>query len=595
MFSCARFDDLTPGAEQSFALRGLQEVVVARSPEEVAPALERVVELTGLGLWAGGFVGYEAAPGFDPSLRVRPRLLGDPFHQLPLLWFGLYKRRETMNPLDPRQIHPAPYHVSAWTPTTDQAHYETAIAMIREHIAAGDTYQVNHTFRLRAAFFGDPDELYRDLVLAQRGAYGACFETGRYRVVSASPERFFQIHDGRIVVRPMKGTIRRGRWTGEDEHLGNLLLASEKDRAENLMIVDLLRNDLGRIAEFGSVEVDHLLELERYETVWQLTSEISAKLRDDVDLVDVFRALFPSGSVTGAPKASTMGLIANLEDTPRGVYCGAVGYLAPPGADGPRADFNVAIRTVVIDEEEGLAEYGTGGGITWDSVSSAEYEEARLKAALLVERRPEFDLLETIRWDPAHGFWWLDEHLERLAASAHYFGFTVDEPRIREALAAAIAGDTVARAVRVTVGRTGIVEATAQPGALEPMDEAGEVSVAIDADRVSSQNVFLFHKTTKRTAYEDALARHSEVEDVILVNERDEVTESVIANVAVRCGDQWLTPPVESGLLGGVFRRVLLEKGTIQERLLTVTDLEMADEVALINSVRGWRTARIRC
>jgi para-aminobenzoate synthetase/4-amino-4-deoxychorismate lyase len=595
MFRCARFDDLTPGAEQSFALRGLQEEVVARSPDEVVPALQRVVELTGRGLWAGGFVGYEASPGFDPSLRVRPRLLGDPFHQLPLVWFGLYRRREALAPLDPRQIHPAPYHVSAWTPTTDQSHYEAAIDRIREHIAAGDTYQVNHTFRLRAAFFGEPDELYRDLVLAQRGAYGACFETGRYRVVSASPERFFQISDGRIVVRPMKGTIRRGRWTDEDEHLGGLLLASEKDRAENLMIVDLLRNDLGRIAEFGSVEVDHLLELERYETVWQLTSEISARLRDDVDLVDVFAALFPSGSVTGAPKTSTMGIIADLEETPRGVYCGAVGYLAPPGTGGPSADFNVAIRTVVIDEDEGLAEYGTGGGITWDSVSSAEYEEARLKAALLVERRPEFDLLETMRWDPAQGFWWLEEHLERLEASARYFGFTLDHRRVRAALSSAVAGESEARAVRVTVGRTGQVRVDVRPEALEPMDESGEVAVGIDADAVSSQNVFLFHKTTKRTAYDDALARHSEVDDVILVNERGDVTESVFANIAVRHGDQWFTPPIEAGLLGGVFRRVLLEKGTITERVITVTDVETADEVALINSVRGWRTARIRC
>ena len=455
MFPCARFDDLSPDRERSFALRGLQEEVIARTADEVIPALERIRELTGRGLWAGGYVGYEAAPGFDASLRVRRRHLGDPFHRLPMLWFGLYKRREALAALEPRQIHPAPYSVSAWTPTTNQADYAAAIDRIRDHIADGDTYQVNHTFRLRAAFSGDPFELYRDLMLAQRGAYGACFDAGRYRVVSASPERFFRIEGGRIEVRPMKGTTRRGRWPEEDEQLGLELLASEKDRAENLMIVDLLRNDLGRIAEFGSVSVDHLVQLERYETVWQLTSQISANLRKGADVVDVFRALFPSGSVTGAPKASTMGIISELEHTPRGVYCGAVGYIAPPGVDGPDADFNVAIRTVIVDQDEGLAEYGVGGGITWDSVSTAEYEEARLKSALLVERRPDFDLLETLRWDDTQGYWWLDEHLERIADTAAYFGYRFDEGHAREALAAAVGSEVGARLVRMTVGRQG--------------------------------------------------------------------------------------------------------------------------------------------
>ena len=594
MFACARFDDLTPGAERSFALRGIQEEVIARSVTDVVPALERIRDLTGRGLWAGGYVGYEAAPAFDPGLTVRERLLGDPFHQLPLLWFGLYKRREELPALAPRQVHPAPYSVSAWTPTTDQADYEAAIDQIRAHIANGDTYQVNHTFRLRAAFSGDPFDLYRDLMLAQRGAYGACFDAGRYRIVSASPERFFRIKDRRIVVRPMKGTSRRGRWFEEDERLGSQLLASDKERAENLMIVDLLRNDLGRIAEFGTVSVDQLLELERYETVWQLTSQISAQMSDGMDVVDAFRALFPSGSVTGAPKASTMGIIAELEQTPRGVYCGAVGYIAPPASGGPDADFNVAIRTVVIDEDEGLAEYGVGGGITWDSAANAEYEEARLKSALLVERRPDFDLLETLRWDDTHGFWWLDEHLERLRASAAYFGFTIDEEHVREELASCVVNEAGARAVRLTVARNGVVDAVVRSDALGPMDSDQPLSVVVDGSPVSSQNVFLFHKTTKRTAYEDAAARHRAADDVILVNEHGEVTESIVANVVARMGDEWFTPPIASGLLGGVYRRVLLEKGTIAERVITGHDLDAADEVALINSVRGWRSAVIQ-
>jgi para-aminobenzoate synthetase/4-amino-4-deoxychorismate lyase len=391
----------------------------------------------------------------------------------------------------------------------------------------------------------------------------------------------------------MKGTSRRGRWPEEDEELGVQLLASEKDRAENLMIVDLLRNDLGRIARFGSVSVDHLVELERYETVWQLTSQISADLEEGADVVEVFRALFPSGSVTGAPKSSTMGIIADLEHTPRGVYCGAVGYLAPPGTDGPDADFNVAIRTVVVDEDEGLAEYGVGGGITWDSVPTAEYEEARLKSALLVERRPDFDLLETMRWDDAQAFWWMDEHLERIGKSAAYFGYRFDESHARRALVAAVRNASGAHLVRMTVGRNGVVEVHVGTEELGPIDAEDPLRVAVDTGRVSRHNVFLFHKTTRRVRYEEAALRRPDVDDVILVNEQDEVTESTVGNVVVRIGEQWWTPPLDSGLLGGVQRRVLLDKGTIAERVITVDELRSADEVAIVNSVRGWRRAAI--
>jgi para-aminobenzoate synthetase/4-amino-4-deoxychorismate lyase len=448
---------------------------------------------------------------------------------------------------------------------------------------------------LRAAFSGDPFELYRDLVLAQRGAYAACFDTGRHRIVSASPERFFRIADGRIEVRPMKGTAPRGRWSDEDRALAEQLRTSEKDHAENLMIVDLLRNDLGRIAAFGSVTVDKLLELERYETVWQLTSQVAASLRKDAGLSDVFGALFPSGSVTGAPKARTMEIIAELEPSPRGVYCGAVGYVAPPDSGLPRANFNVGIRTVVVDEQEGLAEYGVGGGITWDSVATAEYEEARLKAALLVERRPEFSLVETLRWEEGQGFWWLEEHLERLEGSAEYFGYRCDLADVRGALASAVAGATGRRIVRLELARDGTVSAELSQEQLPPIDaeDADSVHLAVSHVPVSSRNVFLFHKTTNRKVYQARRTDHPDADDVVLVNEFGEVTESIIANVLIRVGNQWFTPPLSAGLLPGVYRRVLLEKGTVTERTFDVVELVAADEIALVNSVRGWRRAVI--
>jgi len=594
----ARFDDLTPGGERSFCLRGRRGAVVARTLDEVVPALDEVEQATRSGLWAAGYVAYEAAPAFDPALMVRIPGIHDPLRQMPLVYFGLFVRREECEPLEPRSVHPAPYSVSAWTPEIDRVEYERGVEEIRAAIAAGDTYQVNHTLRLRAAFSGDAKELYRDLVLAQRGAHAAYIDVGRYRVVSASPEEFFRIDGSRIEVRPMKGTTRRGRWPEEDEALGEELCASEKDRAENLMIVDLLRNDLGRIAEFGSVEVDALLELERFETVWQLTSEVSAIMRPNTSLSDVFRALFPSGSITGAPKTRTMQLIAELERSPRGAYCGAVGYVAPPGAAGPDAEFSVGIRTVVIDEREGLAEYGVGGGITWDSDSAGEYEEARLKAQLLVERRPEFSLIETLRWDPGRGFRFLEDHLERLAGSAHYFGFPYERAAVAAAVHEAVEGSVDARRVRLVLDRDGVCRAESEEVAPPWYDGPGGggegVVVAVDPGPISSCNVFVFHKTTQRKVYEERIKRHPTADDVVLQNERGEVTETTIGNIAVLLGGRWYTPPLDSGCLGGVYRGRLLDAGELEERVIHVSDLAAAEGVAVLNSVRGWRPAMLQ-
>ncbi len=595
MMPRARFDDLTPGREHSFGFRGRRGSVVARTLGEVVPALREVEQATRAGLWAAGYVAYEAAPAFDPALRVRPRAMHDPLRMMPLVYFGLFLRREECARLEPRSMHPAPYTVSAWTPEIDREQYERGVEEIRSAIAAGETYQVNHTLRLRAAFSGDPGELYRDLVLAQRGAHAACIEAGRYRVVSASPEKFFRIDGSRIEVRPMKGTIRRGRWPEEDDALAEALCTSEKDRAENLMIVDLLRNDLGRIAEFGTVSVDALLELERFETVWQLTSEISAQLRPNTSLCDVFRALFPSGSVTGAPKARTMELITELEESPRGVYCGAVGYVAPAGAAGPDAEFSVAIRTVVVDEHEGLAEYGVGGGITWDSDSAGEYEEARVKAQLLVDRRPEFLLVETLRWDPDGGFRFLSDHLDRLAASAGYFGFPCDREAVASCVLAAAGDSLEPRRVRLVLGRDGACRAEAEevvPPWLEGPGAGGDpIVVTVDPLPVTSSNVFLFHKTTQRKVYEERIKRHPTMDEVLLQNERGELTETTIGNVAVCFGGRWYTPPLDSGCLGGVYRQRLLDAGVLEEQVVRVADLARVEDVAVLNSVRGWRAA----
>jgi para-aminobenzoate synthetase / 4-amino-4-deoxychorismate lyase len=565
-------------------------VVESSRRDEVADTVRAAEAAAARGLWVAGFVAYEAAPGLDPALRVRAVDPDDPFARLPLAWFAMFEgREETMLP-DPPDEAPA-IDPGAWHPSVTRERYDAAIAAIHEHIAAGDTYQVNHTLRLRSQVLGDPRGLYRDLCYAQRGAYAAYLDVGRYRIASASPELFFRIDDGRIITKPMKGTARRGRWPAEDASIRERLRASVKDRAENAMIVDLLRNDMGRIARRGTVTWSHVFEAERYETVWQLTSTVVAELLPDAGLLDVFRALFPSGSVTGAPKVSTMAIIAELEDTPRGAYCGTVGYLAPPASGAPRACFNVAIRTVTVDAENGVAEYGVGGGITWGSRAASEYEETVAKARVLAARRPRFELLETLLHEPGSGYRGLERHLARLRGSAAYFGFDYDEMVVRDALdvAAGRVPDRPGR-VRLLLDRRGGVDT----GAIPLASSSEPVRLVVDHGHpVDPSDVLLFHKTSLRVRYDEARARHPEADDVVLVNDRGEVTETTIANLAVRLGAQWHTPALDAGLLPGTERAALLDDGTLRERTIRLHELASADELAVISSVRPWRRAML--
>ena len=356
----ARFDDLRSAESVEFRSPGpAPTVLVADRPEEVVPVLRAVEEAAASGRWSAGFVAYEAAGGLDPTLLTRTPAPSEPFGELPLAWFCLFDGPRSVEGLEPGAETEGSYTVAPWQPDWDGVGYGRKLDRVRERLGEGDTYQCNLTVRLRSRADGDLLGVYRDLALAQRGAHNAYVDTGRFVVASASPELFFDWTGDRLTTRPMKGTAPRGRWPAEDAAHAEALAVSVKERAENLMIVDLLRNDLGKLAAVGSVEVPTLFELERYETLWQLTSTVTARPRPGTALTDVFRALFPSGSVTGAPKRSTMTLITEVEESRRGVYCGAVGIVAPPGAPF-RARFNVAIRTVVVDRATGDGVYGTG-------------------------------------------------------------------------------------------------------------------------------------------------------------------------------------------------------------------------------------------
>ena len=324
--------------------------------------------------------------------------------QMPLLWFGIFEKPSSFE----GQGNDS-FHLSDWTSKTSQPLYKAGFEKIKSEIKQGNTYQVNYTLRLQSQFSGDDYAFYQQLVKAQDSNYSAYLHTGRFRILSASPELFFHWKDDVITTRPMKGTVKRGLHYDEDVAQANWLADSVKNQAENVMIVDLLRNDVSVVAEQGSVHVPALFEIEQYPTVWQMTSTVKAKTRGEATVMDIFKALFPCGSITGAPKIKTMDIIQHVEDAPREVYCGAIGYITP----NREAIFNVPIRTVWIDSETGQAEYGAGGGITWDSELTDEYGEALLKAKLLTVVRPDFQLLESFRLENGE-YYLLQHHMERL-------------------------------------------------------------------------------------------------------------------------------------------------------------------------------------
>ena len=559
-----------PDDGDMYRFRAPVRVVQASRLAEVLPAvaaIEAAVEREGL--HAAGYVSYEAGPAFDPAVAAHPA------DEFPLLWFGLYREREAVA-MPEAGGDPG----LDWQPTITPDAYRQAIRRVRRYIEAGDTYQVNYTFRLRTPFSGDPLPLFARLARAQECAHAAYVDTGRFVVCSASPEMFFA-RDGDVLrSRPMKGTRPRGMTLAEDRRLLAELAVSRKDRAENVMIVDMVRNDLGRIAEPGSVRVPELFAAERYPTVWQMTSLVEARTR--AGFAATLGALFPPASITGAPKPRTTEIIRELETTPRHVYTGTVGYLGPECAR-----FNVAIRTVLVDRERGDAEYGVGGGIVWDSTEGDEWEECLAKTRVLRSHRPEFSLLDSLLWTTAGGYELLERHLERLRDSADYFGIVVDFGAVCYKLAS-LAADLpgVAHKVRLLVDRRGGITVEASPlvGAGEP----AVWRVRVHPVPVDSSDPFLYHKTTHREVYARAAAAHPDCDDVILRNERGEITESCRANVVVETAEGRFTPPVCCGLLGGTQRAELLANEEIAERVLTEDDLRQADRVFLINSVRGW-------
>ena len=537
---------------------------IANRIDEVMSVLEFAEDEARAGSYVAVMLSYEAAPAFDSALVAHAP------SEFPLAWASVVE--------NPSEVATSVGVTSnSWSPLVDRNEYDRAVARIRELIAAGDTYQVNYSFPLTTSFSGDACELYRNLCLTQGAPYSAYLDLGRFKVLCLSPELFFARRGNHVVTKPMKGTIKRGRWLEEDRELARWLSTSSKDRAENVMIVDLLRNDLGKVAVPGSVRVSSLFDLERFETVWQMTSTVEATLNEGTSLVDLMTALFPCGSVTGAPKIRTMQIIRELERFPRGAYTGTIGFLKPGGD----CIFNVAIRTVVIDTERNVATFGVGGGVTIDSTAEREYEECLVKSRFLHASPVEFQLFESILLEDGEYFL-LSRHLERLRNSATYFGFSFPEQEVSAVLDQIAARNASgAFKVRLVLWKDGQIKP--QISLIEKADSILDIALATHS--VDSSDRFLYHKTTLRDYYS---------EDVIFFNERDEVTESRIANIVVSIDGQLFTPPVSSGLLPGTFRAELLAQGKIKERVITVEELKSAREFFLINSVRKWVNADLR-
>jgi para-aminobenzoate synthetase / 4-amino-4-deoxychorismate lyase len=517
-------------------------------------------------------IAYEAAPAFDPKLIVRSD--GD----FPLLWFGLYNRPSEVE-IPKAAAESAPSEME-WLASVSPDEYRTAFGRIKNHIQEGNTYQVNYTHHLRGTFLSDPWPFFIRLLSAQGTTFGALVITNDWFVCSASPELFFKLDGTQIESRPMKGTAARGLTFEQDCEQAAALQASEKNRAENLMIVDMVRNDMGRIAEAGSVNVPHLFALEKYPTLWQMTSTIRATTK--ATLTDIFRAMFPPASITGAPKNQTMRIIAELETSPRRIYTGSIGFIAP----GRRAQFNVAIRSLLINRESGHAEYGVGGGIVWDSDCVMEQLECRTKARILDASADQFALLETLLWEPERGYHLLDRHLTRIGQSSAYFDYQVNLADARQQLMSISHGlPPYPHKIRLLVSNEGGI--TCQADALVLPADSSPKCVALARFPVNKSNPFLYHKTTNRRVYEEARSAQPGYGDVILYNEDGEVTESTIANVVADIDGVLYTPPLRCGLLPGTYRAWMLEMKLIKEKPITIDQVLRSDRVFLVNSVRG--------
>ncbi len=565
------------------------EVITCSRLEEVQGCLERLEAAQADGRHAAGYLAYELGFAFEEKLRQR-------FHQTeePLLWFGLYGAPEELGLDEAKAMLESVAgdgEAAIGKPEfdMDRAAYDTAFARVRDHLAKGDIYQVNLTMRARFRHQGAPERIFQTLLRRQPVEFAAFLRLEDRTILSLSPELFLERRGTCLRTKPMKGTAPRGRYASEDAKIARTLSTDPKQRSENTMIVDLMRNDLSRIADTGTVKVTKLCEVERYQSLHQMTSTVEAEVPDHVGFARIAEHLFPCGSITGAPKLSAMQIAQDLETGPRGVYTGSIGHLVPGG------DFrlNVAIRTLVL-RNDGSGEAGSGSGVIFDSGASPEYDECALKLRFMSENTPGFDLIETLAYHPGEGYLLLERHMQRLQASSAYFGFPYREEDVREKLLQHVRTFAGSRRVRLLLSADGGISVTSTD--LPPAGQEAVFNLVIAQETTWSTDRFLFHKTTNRAFYDDTRQRcqaENGCQEVLFLNENGYLTEGSYTTLFVKRNGSLLTPALRHGLLPGTFRAGLLERGLASEADLTLQDLQEAEEVYVGNSVRGLIRARL--
>ena len=534
--------------------------------KEVKPLLDELEAYQNEGYYAVGYVSYEAAPAFETKFQV----IDGPLMSEYLLYFTVHETVQT----EPIPLTYDPITLpKSWQELTTAEEYKAAIEHIHHHIRQGDTYQVNYTVQLQQNLTADPFAIYNRLVVEQNAHYNAFIQHDDVSIISISPELFFKKDGDKLTTRPMKGTTNRGLTTETDLAQARWLAQDQKNRSENMMIVDLLRNDMNRISKIGSEDVKSLCQVEQYSTVWQMTSTIETQLLPNSRLSDVFQALFQCGSITGAPKIATMEIIKKVEKQPRGVYCGAIGILVPQGP----SIFNVAIRTLQMEGTKAI--YGVGGGITWDSNWEAEYEETKQKAAVLYRQNPKFDLISTGRIHQGK-LLFLEEHIKRLQESSRYFDYPFNAEKAHNqatALCQSLDLDTDYR-LKMSLKKDG--ELKFEHSQLTNLsDDFCQARLVEQRHPLDSPYTFF------KTSYRPHLS--IELHEQIYYNHEGQLLETSIGNIVLKIEDQLYTPPVHLGLLNGIYRQSLIAENKLKEKVLTVKDLKQAQAIYGCNAVRG--------
>lgn len=570
------------------------EILQAFRLEDVPELFKNIGSRLAKNYYVAGYLNYEAGYHFEKITELKKQ-------SRPIAWFGVYNKPLIFNHIieslensdlkilndTAKENQKSPYNLSLPILNINEYEYSEKINIIKNYIRSGDTYQINFTDKYNSTFQGSSLSLYEDLKKKQRVPYAAYIKSDSRHIICLSPELFLKINGNEIFTRPMKGTVKRGKTLKEDSELSSWLASDRKNQAENVMIVDLLRNDLGRICENGSVKVHELFSIEKYQTLFQMTSTVSGKIKKGVGYYDIFKSLFPSGSVTGAPKIRSMQIINELEKELRGVYTGAIGYFSPD----KEAVFNVAIRTVVVEGNK--AEMGVGSGIVIDSEPDDEYKECKLKAEFLLDPPVDFELIESLLWENEYSF--LEKHMNRIKDSAEYFDYPCNIENLKKELLEH--GQSLIEnkkyKVRLILDSAGGIKI--ESNVIDDPDQS-ILSLAISNIRTDSNNRFFYHKTTNRELYnrlfDTALSKG--FADIVFMNEKNEITECAIHNILIKQNGRLITPPTESGLLNGIFRQHLLEtRQDMKEGILYLKDLQEAEEIYICNAVRGLKKVKL--